>query len=99
MHQIGYHEETVHETNEAVDYYNSKFEALGERFYSELLSSIDIVREAPHIWPKVENGASRFLLKHFPYALFYTYSETTVIIFAVANLNKKPMYWQPRLGS
>ena len=99
MHQIGYHEDTVHETNEAIDYYNLKFSTLGERFYKELLTSVDIIREAPHIWPQMENGASRYLLKHFPFAIFYTFSETTVIVFAVANLNRKPMYWQSRLGS
>ena len=95
---IGYHEEAIRDTNEALEYYDSKSTNLGDRFYNELLNSISIIRAAPHIWPKVSNGASRYLLKHFPFGIFYAYTEDAVEIYAIANLNKRPMHWESRLS-
>ena len=97
MHEIGYYPQVLEEVNNAIEYYDVQSTGLGERFYAEVTSSTLIIREAPQIWPKVPNGISRYLLKHFPFGIFYSYTESLVMVVSIGNLNKKPMFWSNRL--
>ena len=92
-----FHPETIEEVNFSIDWYNQKQVDLGDRFKSEVLNSIEIIYESPTLWPKFSYGAHRYLLKHFPYGVYYTVDESYLIIIAVAHLNRKPYYWSDRI--
>jgi len=98
MHNIHFHPETSSEVNEAIEWYESKVPNLGIRFYNELMSSIESIQENPHIWPKSLHNMNRYLLKHFPFGIFYEYNENEIQINAIANLNRKPDYWAGRVS-
>jgi plasmid stabilization system protein ParE len=44
----------------------------------------------------VEDDASRFLIRRFPYAIYYTIERDAVVIWAVKHLHRNPDYWQHR---
>jgi hypothetical protein len=95
--QLIFHPETIEEVNHSIEWYDEKQEGLGQRFKAEVLNSIEVIGETPLVWPKQFYGAHRYLLKHFPYGIFYTVGETHIAIIAVAHLNRKPNYWAQRI--
>ena len=70
---------------------------LGTRFYNEFENSIECIKQTSQIWPNSLYGMRRFLLKHFPFGIFYEYDKIYIQINAVANHNRAPGYWSNRV--
>lgn len=83
---------------EAGLYYNRQVPGLGDDFVDEIESGIRKILLAPYTWGLVEDDVRRFLVSRFPYGIYYTVEENTVIIWAVKHLHRDPDYWQQRRG-
>jgi cytochrome P450 len=44
----------------------------------------------------VEDDVRRYLIRRFPYGIYYTFEEDVVVIWAVKHLHRDPDYWQHR---
>jgi hypothetical protein len=44
----------------------------------------------------IEDDVRRYLIKRFPYGIYYTLENDAVIIWAVKHLHRNPDYWQHR---
>ncbi|SFP73938.1 type II toxin-antitoxin system RelE/ParE family toxin [Hydrogenimonas thermophila] len=75
------------------EYYNLQEEKLGDKFKKEIQTSIDNIITFPKLYPEVENNIRRCLLHKFPYSIFYTIDNDTIIILSVAHQRRKPYYW------
>ena len=54
-----------------------------------------LILEAPNIWPK-KNGFHMYVIKTFPFSIFYDVEGRYVIVYAVAHSSKTPFYWRGR---
>lgn len=84
------------ELDETISYYNAELAGLGEAFLLEAMSAIERIRQYPKAWHSLSKSTRRCRLKRFPYGLIYAVDETGVLIIAVANLHRRPDYWQNR---
>ena len=82
---------------EAAFYYEMQVESLGTNFLEIIEKAITEIVEKPHIWPKIEQGIQRRLIRRFPYSILYTVHEDEVLIVAVMHHKQKPRYWIGRL--
>ena len=55
------------------------------------------IRRQPEIYPVVCETYRRALMRRFPYAIFFEYEETTVIVYAVFHTSRDPEKWRRRL--
>lgn len=85
------------ELNEAVNYYNYQLPGLGHQFYQEVNQAIDRIVKFPDAWTKVGKYSRRYILRRFPYALYYSKENSDIIILAVANLHRDPEYYRDRI--
>lgn len=85
------------ELDEAVEYYNSESSGLGDSFLLEALNSIERIRRFPNAWHPFSSITRRCQLRRFPYGIIYQILNTEILIVAVANLHRKPDYWQDRI--
>jgi hypothetical protein len=84
------------EFDETVEYYNSESPGLGDSFLLEALNTIEQIRLFPKAWHPFSNLTRRCQLRRFPYGIIYQIVDTDILIVAVANLHRKPDYWQDR---
>ena len=82
---------------EAAFYYEMQVESLGTNFLEIIEKAITEIVEKPDIWPKIEQGIQRRLIRRFPYSILYTVHEDEVLIVAVMHHKQKPRYWIGRL--
>ncbi len=82
---------------EAAFYYEMQVESLGTNFLDIIEKAITEIVEKPDIWPKIEQGIQRRLIRRFPYSILYTVHEDEVLIVAVMHHKQKPRYWIGRL--
>ncbi len=86
------------ELDEAVAYYHAESSGLGDIFLSEVISTIERIRRYPEGWQSLGSRLRRCRTRRFPYGLIYQIGEDEVLIVAVANLHREPIYWRDRLS-
>lgn len=85
------------ELDDAIEYYNYELPGLGDAFLTEILNALDRICELPEAWHSCSKRTRRCQTKRFPYGVIYQIREKEILVVAVANLHRKPDYWQDRL--
>ena len=84
------------EFDTTIAYYENESTGLGERFKSEIRTSIDLILEFPTLYPIVSNDIRKCVTHTFPYTIFYTHRKETIYIYAIANHHQKPSHYTSR---
>ena len=84
------------ELDQAIEYYNYELPGLGDEFLTEVLRSIDRIGEFPEAWHRLSERTRRCRTRKFPYGIIYQIREDEILVVAVANLHRRPDYWQHR---
>lgn len=93
-----FHPEALNEYSEAASYYSEISRSLGISFVTQIEHGINQILLHPKAWSEVEEDIHRYLLKRFPFGIYYTIEEdTSIMIQAVMHLSRKPGYWQNRI--
>ncbi len=85
------------ELDDAVSYYNHEMKGLGDKFLTETLKTLDRIGKFPRAWQPCSKRTRRCRLRHFPYGIIHQILDNEILITAIANLHRKPEYWQSRL--
>ncbi|MDO8520035.1 MAG: type II toxin-antitoxin system RelE/ParE family toxin [Deltaproteobacteria bacterium] len=86
------------EVDDAVVWYNEQSPKLGIEFLDELDRVIKRIALFPESGTSVGQDIRRCLLSRFPYGVFYSHEDGTLLIIAVAHLHRRPHYWVDRLA-
>jgi len=91
------HSKAQAELEEAIGYYESQKRALGLDFQSEVERTVARVQQAPQIGsPYKATELRRYLVRRFPYIIFYAELEESIWIVAIAHTKRRPDYWKRR---
>jgi plasmid stabilization system protein ParE len=85
------------EMNEASLFYEMRAPGLGKNFLDIIETAVSEIAEQPEIWPEIDKGIRRRLVRRFPYSLLYSIQSSEIIIVAVMHQKQKPRYWIDRL--
>lgn len=100
MIEYAFHPDALLEYAEAANYYlHQASPVIAERFVALVESAVKAIVAAPDRWPLVEKpGIRRYLLKRFPYLLYYRWDteKERVVILAVMHCSREPGYWNER---
>jgi len=80
----------------AGQFYNRQVPGLGDEFADEIEAGVRAILTTPFTWRFVEDDVRRYLVRRFPYGIYYTVEQEAVIIWAVKHLHRDPDYWQER---
>lgn len=92
--KINIREEAVQDLVKGYLWYEEQKKGLGEKFVSEIESSLRYLRRNPEAFPKKRKSLRELSLKTFPYLIIYSVENTLVTVLAIfhshLNPNKKP---------
>ncbi len=97
MKMIIIHHSAEIELWQAVEYYESKRCGLGLEFEKEVSKALVQIQSAPERWPKKNHDTRLYLLKKFPYSIFYLDLSDFIWVVAFAHQKREPFYWRKRL--
>lgn len=86
------------ELEEAIEYYNFQLPSLAKQFYSEISNGVDRIIQYPDAWTKVGKIVRRYLIKQFPYAIYYVHDGDEIVIASIAHLHRKPQPFENRIN-
>ena len=98
MRSVRYHPEARAEFLHEVQYYAGLSVRLSERFDQAVLAAEARAAESPDLWPKYKHKTRRVVDRKFKFSLVYLYTESEVVVIAVAPFRRKPGYWKRRLS-
>lgn len=90
--------EAEQDVSEAYDWYEKRRPGLGEEFLSCVDACIHQICRAPELHAKVFEDYRRTMVRRFPYAVFYEYSNRTVTLYCVFHTSQNPDKWRERLA-
>ncbi|HWN08686.1 MAG TPA: type II toxin-antitoxin system RelE/ParE family toxin [Pyrinomonadaceae bacterium] len=100
MASYSFHSEAADEYLAAARYYLEHASLLvAAAFVAEIEAAIQILLKSPAIWPVIEEPQiRRYLLRKFPYSLYYRWEpeQEIVSIYAVMHFSQLPGYWRHR---
>jgi len=94
--ELEIHPGALDEIQSAASWYSDRSESAAAAFVTELDKAIALIAEAPFRWPIAKNGARKFILNRFPFAVVYRVNESRLQILAVAHGHRRPGYWKSR---
>jgi plasmid stabilization system protein ParE len=84
------------EIREAFLWYVERSPIAAEAFRTETLDAIDLLETNASMWPEDEDGVRHYILRHFPYTVFYEIGGRIATVLAVAHQRREPGYWRTR---
>jgi plasmid stabilization system protein ParE len=92
-----YHPDAEAELLDAIRFYTHRVRGLGSRFLSDFELAIKTISEAPDRWPVVESDVRRYVMRRFPYGIYYRIDGDDLRILVVKHHSRHPDYWTYRL--
>lgn len=93
-----FHPEALHEYAEATQYYTEISPSIASAFVAQIEKGINQILLYPQAWQSIEEDVHRYLVKRFPFGIYYTIENTdSIVIQAVMHLSRKPGYWKARI--
>ncbi len=96
MFEIVVHKSAEEELIAAAVFYESRETDLGAEFLLELSQGFQRITEHPFSYSIHFDEYRRYLMGRFPYGVVYRIEGEQIIVFAVANLRRRPGYWRDR---
>jgi plasmid stabilization system protein ParE len=90
--------EAAKDLDDAVEWYEAERKGLGKRFARIVDESILRIARYPIFASEVKPNIYRSLVKRFPYSIYYALDSDGILIYAIAHLHRKPLYWSSRIG-
>jgi len=78
-------------------YFDEGGEAVALGFVAEVERVAVLTAENPRLWPQIEPGVRRVVLRGFPFSLLYTTEPEQVLVLAVAHHRREAGYWRDRV--
>jgi toxin ParE1/3/4 len=91
-----FHELAAAELNEAAAYYARSRPGLGAAFLGEVQHAIDTLVAAPLGGRPLDDDVRWWLVRRFPYSVFYRIREDHIRILAIGHQKRRPFYWRSR---
>jgi plasmid stabilization system protein ParE len=82
--------EAEEEIAEAFDWYEQRVLGLGAEFLRAVEAAVASAARGPLQYPVWRRGARRVLLRKFPFAIFYTVKDDSIVVFGCFHGKRNP---------
>ena len=96
--RVIHHPHAEAELIEAARYYEARVPALGAQFLDAVSSAVADIVAAPARWRPIEADVRRYLMRRFPFAIYYRILPDHLRILAIKHHSRHPGYWRGRLN-
>ena len=92
MYNIEISKLAYNEIEESKEYYNLQKDNFGLDFKSDVFKAIKNIALSANLYPIISDNIRRCLLHRFPFSIFYTVKQNTIVILSIAHQHRKPKY-------
>ena len=78
---------------EAMAWYSERVPGLDQDFYRTFLGILSNLSESPEMYRRVRGDVRRVIFRRFPYALFYIFDQSEVVVLTCMHERRSPDRW------
>jgi toxin ParE1/3/4 len=93
---VRFHPDAESELLDSVLWYDRQRKGLGDEFMHCIDETVERIKRAPEVYPRILKNIRRTTVKRFPFALFYEVDETGIRVIAVFHSRRNPKRWHSR---
>ena len=82
---------------DSVKYYSENEKNLDKQFLKIIDQAFRLISENPQTFPEVKLNIRKFVVKNFPFNIFYTFEKDSIFILAVFHMKRDPKKWKKRI--
>lgn len=83
---------------EAFEWYESRRKGLGHDFLLQVEAGFKLIARNPNVSSEIYYNVRRYLVKRFPYKIFFLMKESQILILAVIHSRRNPAWINKRLN-
>jgi toxin ParE1/3/4 len=88
--------EAERDIEDAFRWYENKRTGLGSDLLLCIEGGLGKILHSPERYPVVHKNTRRFLIRRFPYGIFYFLDGGLIVVLAVTHAHRDPQTWQSR---
>jgi plasmid stabilization system protein ParE len=96
-HELVIRPEAEVDLMEIFTWYEGKRQGLGREFLNQVETSLRFIQENPFVSFDLYKGVRRYLLRRFPYKIFYYVNAQRIIVLAIIHGGRDPEFIRKRL--
>jgi plasmid stabilization system protein ParE len=81
---------------EAMAWYHLRSEQLDLAFYRAYADVLSVISETPELYRKIYGEVRRVIMRRFPYAVFYVFDGSEVVVLSCLHEKRSPDLWPDR---
>ncbi len=81
---------------DAFTWYEAQRIGLGASFLLCVEEGLAEIRRSPEMHPVVHRNVRRFLVRRFPYGIFYLLDSGLIVVLPITHAHRDPQTWQSR---
>jgi toxin ParE1/3/4 len=82
--------------DESAAWYDEQEPGIGEEFMTETRMAIRRILDNPDTYPIVRGNVRRFVMKRFPFLIYYTSDVNELTVLRVIHSSREPDEWKKR---
>ena len=96
--RLTYHPDAEAELIEAAEIYEGRISTLGRQFLDAVDRAVGVIQESPDRWSIIESDVRGYLMRRFPFAIYYRVLPDQIRILAFKHHSRHPDYWRYRIS-
>jgi plasmid stabilization system protein ParE len=86
--------EAERDLQDGYEWYETQGSGLGDQLAESVEAGVKFIKEFPLASPVVYKNVRRFLVKRFPYVIFYVVEADAVVVIAIFHCKRNPKVWK-----
>jgi plasmid stabilization system protein ParE len=79
--------------DKSYEYYYKENPNIAKSFFNRINLSLENLKENPTIFPDVYKGLRKYVVKKFPFVIYYQIEGTVVKVVAIFHTSRNPKIW------
>lgn len=82
--------------DKSYEYYKEENQKLADIFFNQIKLSLEKIKQNPHSFPIEYKDVRKFVVKKFPFVIYFQSHESIVKIIAIFHTSRNPEIWNER---
>ncbi len=96
-YKIDFSSEAEADFDNSYKYYAIESQKVADNFYKQINRSLITISANPQGFQRVFKNIRKYVIKKFPFIIYYRTENTTIQIIAIFHTSRNPEIWQKRI--
>lgn len=99
QYKIELSSEAEDDFEKSYEFYAEENEKVADNYFKQVDNSLKKISKSPLTYPKAHRNIRKYVIKKFPFVIYYKVTELIVRVVAIFHTSRNPEIWKNRPGT